>query len=119
MSPDAGADVRQALAWYSPESWRQLEEAVQAAGLPRTMLAATYEEFIAMFDDVARRFRDEGIAYEKVTIDVPHMVKWCKRWGIKPDSMGRAKYGAALSLSGGAREELDRREFEDRTRTEH
>lgn len=113
MSPDTSADVRQALAWYSPESWRQLEEAVQAAGLPRTILSPTYEEFVSMFDATVRRFEDAGIAYEKVVIDVPHMVEWCKRWGLKLNNMGRTKYGAALSLCEGDRNELDRLDFSD------
>ena len=106
-------------AWYTPESWLQLEEAIAAAGMPKNMLCASYEEFLAMFDDFAREWEKQGVRVVKVSIDVPHMVAWCKRWGLPINNMGRSKYGAALAAAGGDREELDRLGFVDLPRAEH
>jgi len=105
-------------AWYSPESWRQLEEAVAAAGLPKTILAGSYAEFVAAFDAQARAYARQGVRVEKLPVDVPHMAAFCKRWGLELTSVGRTKYGAALAAAGGDREALDRGGFVDRTRTE-
>jgi hypothetical protein len=107
------------MAWYTPESWRQLEEAIAAAGMPKAMLASSYAEFVAQYDAFARGFERQGVRVEKTPIDVPHMVAWCKRWGLSINAAGRSKYAAALAGHGGDREELDRRGFVDRTRAEH
>jgi len=53
-------------AWYTPASWLQLEEAVAAAGLPKTILAGSYAEFVVAFDAQARTFARQGVKVEKV-----------------------------------------------------
>jgi hypothetical protein len=111
--------MKQACAWYSPESWRQLEEAIAAAGMPRNMLADSYAEFIAAFDSFAREFERHGVPVEKLPIDVPHMVSWCERWGLRIDATGRAKYGAALALADGDTADMDAHGFVDLPRAEH
>ena len=119
MSDTRPQDVAVAQAWFTPASWVQLEEAIAAAGMPKTVLADSYEDFVAAFGRFARGFEERGIRVEKLPIDVPHMVDWCSHWDLKIDSAGRAKYGAALALAGGDLAEVDRRPFVDRTRTEH
>lgn len=120
MSATAASDAPCiAQAWYSPESWRQLEEAIAAAGMPKTMLCDSYAEFAARFDSMVREFERQGVRVEKVSIDVPHMVAWCRRWGLEINNAGRTRYGAMLALADGDREKLDARGFVDRTRAEH
>jgi hypothetical protein len=106
-------------AWYTPESFRQLEEAIAAQGMARSMLCSSYAEFVTQFDVMTRGFAAKGFRVEKTLIDVPHMVAWCKRWGLELNSAGRTRYGAMLSLSGGDREKMDNKRFVDRTRMEH
>ena len=106
-------------AWYTAEGWRQLEEAVAAAGLPKGALCSSYAEFVARFDGMAREAARQGVKVEKTPIDVPHMVAWCKRWGLQINSAGRTKYGAVLAAAGGSREKMDAMRFVDRTRAEH
>jgi hypothetical protein len=105
-------------AWYTPESFRQLEEAIAAAGMPRTMLCS-YAEFVTRFGDMARGFERQGFRVEKVPVDVPHMVAWCKRWGLEINNAGRTRYVGMLGLSDGDREKLDKMPVVDRTRVQH
>jgi hypothetical protein len=99
-----------AMAWFSPESWRQLEAVSDAA------VCGSYEEFLRHATEMVRAFEAEGIEVEKHFLDVPHMVAWCRRWGYRIDSKGRAAYGSALLAAGGDPAELDRRGFVDHTR---
>jgi hypothetical protein len=59
------------LAWYSSEAWKQLE----------------------------RRFAAQGIEVEKVSVDIDHMVEWCRRRGYEPDDKGRSIYGVMLLMT--------------------
>lgn len=119
MSDTRPQDVAVAQAWFTPASWVQLEEAIAAAGMPKTVLADSYEDFVSAFDCFVREFARQGIRVEPTPIDVPHMVAWCARWGLRIDSAGRTKYVAALAMADGNLAEVDRRPFVDRTRTEH
>jgi hypothetical protein len=106
-------------AWYTPESFRQLEAAISAAGMPRNMLCSSYAEFVTRFDAMAREFARRGFKVEKVSVDVPRMVAWCKRWGLEINSAGRTRYVAMLGLSDGDSERADSMRFVDRIRTAH
>jgi len=106
-------------AWYTPESFRQLEEAIKAAGMPKEYLCSSYAEYIAAFDSIAREFKRHGFGVEKVPVDVSHMVAWCGRWGLKINNAGRTRYVAMLGLADGDCEKMDGLEFVDPTRTEH
>ena len=119
MSDTRPQDVAVAQAWFTPASWVQLEEAIAAAGMPKTVLADSYEDFVSAFGRFARGFEERGIRVDPMPIDVPHMVAWCARWGLRIDSVGRTKYVAALAMAGGDLAEVDRRPFVDRIRTEH
>jgi hypothetical protein len=110
---------RIAQAFYTPESWRQLEAAVAEAGLPKDTLCASYESFVAKWKRLALEFERHGVAVDKLPIDVSHMVAWCARWGLSLDAKGRSKYGVALATTGGDSAALDRSGFVDRTRAEH
>jgi hypothetical protein len=86
------------LAWYTPESWRQLEEAITAAGLAKSMLLGSYAEFVARFDNMRHEFERQGVKVKKAPIDVARMVARCERQGVRIDAAGRAKY---MALGGG------------------
>jgi len=105
-------------AWYSPESFRQLKEAVAAQGMPKGVLCSSYAEFVTRFDAMARGFASQGFRVEKVSVDVPHMVAWCKRWGLEINNAGRTRYVATLGLADGDSEKTDSMRFVDRTRAE-
>jgi hypothetical protein len=106
------------MAWYTPESWRQLEEAIAAAGMPKDMLASSYAKFVAQFDQSVRAFEKHGVKVMKAPVDVPHMVRWCGRQGLDIDAAGRSKYGLALTLVSGDRGRMDDTGLDDRMRRE-
>jgi hypothetical protein len=84
-----------AIAWYTPASYRRLQ-AVAGDTL------CTYDEFVKKTEGLLRGFMAQGIAAEKVAIDVGHMAAWCKRHGYPvSDGGSRSAYGAILAMHGG------------------
>ena len=90
-----------AVAWYSPASWQQLQA---VAG----DVLCSYDEYVKKTEGLLRGFKAQGIAAEKVAVDVEHMAAWCKRHGYSvSDGDSRAAYGAILAMNGGALFDLD------------
>ena len=87
--------------------------------MPANTVCASYAEFVARFDVMARGFASQGFRVEKVFVDVPHMTAWCKRWGLSINNAGRTRYVSMLGLSDGDRAKADSVRFVDRTRVEH
>jgi hypothetical protein len=84
-----------AVAWYTPESWRQLQAAACDA-------LCSYAEFLQNTEAIVLGFKAQGIAAEKVTVDVAHMAAWCKRHGYPiSDTRSRAAYGSILGMHRG------------------
>jgi hypothetical protein len=98
------------LAWYTPETWRQL------AAIPEARIEKSYDDFVSTFENLQQKFAAQGITVEKITLDVDHMVAWCRRHGYEVDSIGRAKYGALLHAAGGDPKVLDNMPITDNTR---
>jgi hypothetical protein len=73
-------------AWYTPETWRQLEAAVAEAGMPKDTLCSSYEVFVAKYERMARECEERGVKVEKRPVDVAQMVAWCARWGLRNDA---------------------------------
>jgi hypothetical protein len=91
-----------AIAWYLPASWRQLQAVAGADTL------CTYDAFVKKTEDLLRGFRAQGVAAEKVPIEVDHMAAWCKRHGYPiSDGGSRAAYGAMLAMHEGKPFDLD------------
>ena len=89
------------IAWYTPATWRQLR-AVAGDTL------CSYAEFVRKSEEIERGFRAQGVAAEKVLIDVDHMAAWCRRHGYPIGaSSSRSAYGAALMAMGGKPFDLD------------
>ena len=106
----AQPSVTMALAWYSPETWRQL------AAISEAHIEKNYRDFVRTFESMAREFAVQGVVVEKVIIDVDHMLAWCHRHGYEIDSTGRATYGAMLQAAGGDPKVLDKTPIVDKTR---
>lgn len=90
------------ISWFTPENWRALQAVAEDD------LCATYEEFVRQTTKSIHEYEAQGQAVTKVMIDVPHMVSWCKRHGLRVNSKSRAAYGAMLLAADGDRGELDR-----------
>jgi hypothetical protein len=85
-----------AIAWYTPATWCQLQDVAGADTL------CTYDVFVKKTENLLCGFRAQGIAAEKVPIDVNHMSAWCRRHGYPISATGsRAAYGSILGMHGG------------------
>jgi hypothetical protein len=94
------------MAWFSPASWEQLRAVAEDE------LTGSYDDFVRKVERQMRAFEARGFTVAKVVVDVPHMVAWCRRHGLRVTSTSRAKYGAALLAAGGDRDALDRMPLE-------
>lgn len=80
-------DVVLAIAWYTPESLEQLRAVAEHK-------VGTYEDVCALTEKTIAEYARRGIRCEKVLIDIPALVHWCKQNGYGVDSRGIAAYGA-------------------------
>jgi len=90
LKPDD--DVVTGICWYSAEQWARLREVASDPG----DLEETHEEWLTMMKRSLRSFREAGIRYQLVDIDVEELVSWCKRKGIPVNGSSRAEYAARL-----------------------
>lgn len=90
LKPDH--DFVTGICWYSAEQWPRLREVVADPG----ELEETHEEWLTMMKRSLRSFREAGIRYQLVDIDVEELVSWCKRKGIPINGSSRAEYAAHL-----------------------
>ena len=93
------------MSWYTPDNWRALQAVAE------DNLCSTYEEFVRQTNDSIRDYEAQGETVTKVLIDVPHLVSWCKRHGLRVNSDARSAYGAMLLLADGDRSELDHKDL--------
>ena len=80
------------VCWYSAEQWARLREVAADPG----ELEETHGEWLAMMKRTLRGFREGGIRYQPVDIDVEELVSWCKRKGKPINGSSRAEYAAHL-----------------------
>jgi len=85
------------MPWYTADSWAQL----RAVADDHADLVETVEEYEQKAERLIRQFAAQGIAVEKVLIDIDALVRWCRREGYRIDQKGRAAYGAMLLASKG------------------
>jgi len=91
-----------AVAWYTPATWRQLQDIAGADTL------CSYAKFTRKTEKMLRGFKVKGIRAEKVAIDVGHMSAWCNRHGYPiSDAGSRAAYGSILAMHGGKLFDID------------
>jgi hypothetical protein len=77
-----------AIAWYTPETLEELRAVAEHK------VAATYEEFVSCAEEMIADLERRGIRCEKVLIDIPAIVHWCRNNGYRVNSRGIAAYGA-------------------------
>jgi hypothetical protein len=99
------------VAWYSPETWREL------CALPEAKIDKTYSEFVRTYEGIVSGCAARGVQAVKVPIDIALMVEWCRKHGYEIDSKGRTAFVAALMLAG--KDDVMTMPFRDNTRTEH
>ena len=100
------------MAWYSPETWRELR------AVPEAKIEMSYPQFVRKVERMVAGFEAEGIRVVMVPINVAQMVAWCHRHGYEADSRGRALYGAVLTMAIKAGRDVMTMPFENRiTRT--
>jgi len=87
-----GDDMATGICWYSAEQWARLRE---VASDPEN-LEETHEEWLAIMKRSLRDFREAGLPYQLVDIDVEELVSWCKRKGRPINGSSRAEYAAHL-----------------------
>jgi hypothetical protein len=80
------------ICWYSAEQWARLREVASDRG----ELEETHEEWLTMMKRSLRSFREAGIPYQLVDIDVEELVSWCKLKRIPVNGSSRAEYAAHL-----------------------
>jgi hypothetical protein len=88
------------MSWYTPDGWRRLRAIADD-------VVMSYPEFVRKTERLTREFEARGIAVDKHTIDVDHMVEWCRRHGHAVDGRGRMLYGTVLASHGGKLFDLD------------
>lgn len=96
------------VAWYTPENWRKLQAVTDEDDL------CTYKDYLHRVTEQIEGYEAQGFAVTKMLIDVPHMIAWCQRHGLRINkNKSRAAYGAMLLAADGDRTELDPKGFED------
>jgi hypothetical protein len=80
------ADGAMHIAWYTPDSWRRLQQVTDAP------LADSYEQYVARTEALLRECALQGVTAIKTTIDVDDMARWCRQTGRRNDTKARASY---------------------------
>lgn len=80
------------ICYYAAKQFTRLRDVVADS----EDLEETHDEWLAMLKRSLRMFREAGIRYELVEIDVEQLVEWCERKGIPNNAAARAEYAAYL-----------------------
>jgi hypothetical protein len=80
-------DVTLAIAWYTPESLEQLRAVAEHK-------VGTYEEVSDLTEKAIADFARRGIKVEKVLIDIPALVHWCRSNGHLVNSRAISIYAS-------------------------
>jgi hypothetical protein len=80
------------FAWYQREQWARLREL--AADVDR--LEEDYDAWLISAERTFAVVKSEGLAVERVPVDVQEMAAWCAREGRQFDSKARSEYVADL-----------------------
>jgi hypothetical protein len=107
-----GYDVRDVgVAWYTPETWRELR------AHPGAKIEKTYSEYVRGCERVIAGYTAQGFRVVWLPIDVALMAKWCHANGYEIDGKGRAAFGSALMAAHDAGKDIMTMPFRDGTRT--
>jgi hypothetical protein len=99
-----------AVAWFTPETWRELR------GHPEAKIEDAYSEYVRRYERALAAFTAQGFRVVKVPIDIAVMIEWCHAHGYEIDSSGRAVFATALLAANDAGEDIRTVSFRDGTR---
>jgi hypothetical protein len=85
-------ELKLGIAWFRPEQWSRLLEISE----DRADLEETFAEWEGLAEEKLRGLRAQGLAVEKVTIDVEEFLAWCKSRGLSVDASARSQYVAEV-----------------------
>lgn len=76
------------VAWYSRDTWT----ALRAVAPDAADLEATYEHWLAVFENGLSMVRAAGVNPHRVEIDIVSFTEWCGAVGRPLDSAARAAF---------------------------
>ena len=76
------------IAWYRPEQWGQLRNAV----VDPEVLEDTHEEWLEIAQQTVLDLAREGMRAERIDVDVDELASWCRETGRALDGAARAQY---------------------------
>lgn len=86
----ATGQISAAIAWYREDQWDRLREISE----DRDQLDETYAEWVVKAQGVLDHLVAEGLAIEKVEIDLDDLQRWCAEQGMPINSRASASYAA-------------------------
>ena len=83
-------NVAVGMAWYRPDQW----DALRVVSSDSEELEATFREWEEYASVQYEDLRKAGINIQKVDVNVPELVAWCKARGVPVDSDSRSEFAA-------------------------
>lgn len=83
-------DVTIGMAWYRPDQW----DALLMISGDSDELEATFREWEENASVQYEGLRKAGIDIQKVDVNLPELVAWCKARGVPVDSDSRSEFAA-------------------------
>jgi hypothetical protein len=78
------------VAWYKQDQWPVLLQVSSDSNV----IESTYEEWLQYAEDTFKRYIEQGLLTEKVTVDVFDLIKWCQDHNCPVNGESRASYVA-------------------------
>ena len=80
------------IAWYRREQWSLLLSLIPDA----EVFPKSYDEWLAKATGTLRDLSANGVAAQKVDVDVTELIRWTKSRNRAPDGAARAEYAKYL-----------------------
>lgn len=91
MAPEErGHEVRVGFAWYRPDQWSRLLD----ISIDRDDLENTHAEWEGVATEQFRELLAQGVAVEKIDVDVEELKEWCLDHASLVDASARANFVA-------------------------
>jgi len=76
------------VAWYTSSEWSR----VKAAAADPERFEESFEEWLAVAEDVLVKLRSAGVPAERFLVHADELAKWCDENGLRNNSSARAKF---------------------------
>ena len=80
--------VKFGIAWYKPGQWGDL----LAVSADRDKLEDTWAEWYAHLLTTEQQFTEEDVDHERIEVDIPELVAWCKARNRPVDGGARSSF---------------------------